>query len=172
MCGLEGAKRFRTYVYDADPYQNNPPTQDDRDQLSEKQRFFNWLEGLPSFTVRKGKCLKREFKQCHGYKVGHFLTPCWHITQKGVDVKFSVDLVSLAWDKRIDKAILVTGDSDFIPAIENAKDANMKAIIYFLRRGSTGINQGLYYLVDERHEFTRDFFSDCLIGQSTWKKNK
>ena len=43
----------------------------------------------------------------------------------------TVDLMRMAWSRQIDTAILVTGDSDFIPAIESAKDAGLLIIHYY-----------------------------------------
>ena len=41
--------------------------------------------------------------------------------QKMVDVLLSVDLVRLSWSKQIQAAILVAGDSDYVPAVEAAE---------------------------------------------------
>lgn len=42
--------------------------------------------------------------------------------QKRVDIKLAVDLVLLASKRQITRAVLVTGDSDFLPAILAAKN--------------------------------------------------
>lgn len=42
--------------------------------------------------------------------------------QKRVDVAMGVDLVRLATKHRITHAVLITGDSDFIPAVQAAQD--------------------------------------------------
>lgn len=97
------------------------------------------------------------------HKTGKFERPCEHITQKGVDVRFTIDLVSLATDKRIDKAILITGDSDFIPAIEYARNQNMKITVYYLQKGKTFVHKGLLYACDEHKQITEDLFKDCLL---------
>ena len=43
------------------------------------------------------------------------------IEQKGVDMKIGVDIASLAYKKQVDKIILISGDSDFVPASKLAR---------------------------------------------------
>ena len=47
------------------------------------------------------------------------------LQQKGVDIKLALDLFRLADRKAISHALLLTGDSDFVPAIEAAHDAGV-----------------------------------------------
>lgn len=52
---------------------------------------------------------------------------CYHkfktkaLGQKGVDVNIAADMVDLAYKNAFDSAILVSGDSDFVPAIQYVK---------------------------------------------------
>ncbi|MEK6924485.1 MAG: NYN domain-containing protein [Candidatus Micrarchaeota archaeon] len=163
LCRTHNSERFRTYVYDALPYQHNPPNAWESAHLAEKQKFKSYLDSLPSFMTRYGICLEIPNKNCYCFKKGTFTTPCKHITQKGVDVRFSIDLVSLATDKRIDKAILITGDSDFIPAINYAREVNMKITLYYLKLGNITLHKGLPFVCDERFQLTKQFFQDCLL---------
>lgn len=43
------------------------------------------------------------------------------LRQKGVDIKIGMDIASLAYKKQVDKIILVSGDSDFVPASKLAR---------------------------------------------------
>lgn len=43
------------------------------------------------------------------------------VKQKGVDMKIGVDIASLAYKKQVDKIILISGDSDFVPAAKLAR---------------------------------------------------
>lgn len=43
------------------------------------------------------------------------------VKQKGVDMKIGVDIASLAYKKQVDKIVLVSGDSDFVPAAKLAR---------------------------------------------------
>src|SRR5712692_10496777 len=102
----QGTDRLRTYYYHCMPFQSNPPTDSERLRYSSTDRFFHTLRQLPRFEVRLGRLqyINGEFKQ------------------KGVDVLLSIDLVELAATGQINKAILVTGDSDFAPAARRARD--------------------------------------------------
>ena len=41
------------------------------------------------------------------------------VTQKGVDMRIGVDISSLSFKKQVDRIILISGDSDFLPAAKN-----------------------------------------------------
>lgn len=43
------------------------------------------------------------------------------IKQKGVDMKIGLDIATMASKKQVEKIILITADSDFIPAIKLAR---------------------------------------------------
>jgi uncharacterized LabA/DUF88 family protein len=45
----------------------------------------------------------------------------YEVEQKGVDVRIGVDIATLAYKKLVDRIVLVTGDSDFVPAAELAR---------------------------------------------------
>ncbi len=40
------------------------------------------------------------------------------ITQKGVDMRIGMDMAALSLKKQVDIIVLVTGDSDFVPAMK------------------------------------------------------
>lgn len=74
--------------------------------------------------------------------------------QKRVDILLAVELVRLSWSHQISHAILVTGDSDFVPAVEAAKDAGVITSLYYSRKS---IHDELLQAVDERYEMDDDF---------------
>ncbi|ESE29873.1 hypothetical protein HMPREF9089_00906 [Eubacterium brachy ATCC 33089] len=43
------------------------------------------------------------------------------LTQKGVDMKIGIDIASLAFKKQVDRIVLISGDSDFVPAAKLAR---------------------------------------------------
>lgn len=43
------------------------------------------------------------------------------VKQKGVDMKIGVDIASLAYKGQVDKIVLISGDSDFVPAAKLAR---------------------------------------------------
>ncbi|EJB75739.1 helicase [Helicobacter pylori Hp A-27] len=53
----------------------------------------------------------------------------YHAKQKGVDIKIGLDIATLALKKLVQKIVLISGDSDFVPA---AKLARVEGIIFTL----------------------------------------
>ncbi len=45
----------------------------------------------------------------------------YDISQKGVDIRIGVDIASLAYKKQVQRIVLVSGDSDFVPAAKLAR---------------------------------------------------
>ncbi|GAG04037.1 unnamed protein product [marine sediment metagenome] len=106
----KSCRREITFYYTCMPYQSSTPTADERIRFANKDRFLNALRKYDRFEVRLGRLVKRD----DGFR------------QKGVDVQFALDLSNLSNENKIDRAIIVAGDSDFVPAI---KDANEKGVI-------------------------------------------
>jgi uncharacterized LabA/DUF88 family protein len=138
VCG--DRERLRTYFYDCMPYQSEPPTEDERIRYGNYCKFRDIIESLPRFQMRFGKLSKN--------RDGSF-------GQKKVDILMAVELVRLSWSHQIGHAIIVTGDSDFVPAIEAAKDAGVITTLYYSKKS---VHNELLSAVDERYEMTKSFF--------------
>lgn len=52
-----------------------------------------------------------------------------NIEQKGVDMRIGVDIASLAFKKQVDQIILISGDSDFVPAAKLARREGIDFIV-------------------------------------------
>lgn len=148
VCG--DAERIRTYYYCCKPYLSKPPTQDERKMYADFEKFLYKLERLNRFEVRLGRL----------QKIGNVYK------QKLVDVLLSVDLVRMSYRGRIDKAILVTGDSDFEPAVKAAKDAGIVVIIYYSRAPPAYAHDKLLSACDECYEITQDLIDQCTISET------
>ncbi len=48
--------------------------------------------------------------------------------EKGIDAAIATDLLSLAWEGVLDAAVLVSGDSDFVPAVERVQEKGLKVV--------------------------------------------
>jgi len=127
---------FRTYYYHCLPYKSNPPSQEESARFASKQNFYTAINRLPRFEVRLGKLSRR----------GPDAQGLYHYEQKMVDVLFSIDLVSLSAKMQISDMVIVAGDSDFVPAIQAAKQ---EGIIVWLFHGGTWHNE-LWMNADER----------------------
>lgn len=65
--------------------------------------------------------------------------------QKGVDMKIGIDIASLAYKKQVDQIILISGDSDFVPA---AKLARREGIDFILDPMWAKIKPNLFEHID------------------------
>jgi len=69
----------------------------------------------------------------------------YDLKQKGVDIKIGADIAALAYKKLVDRIILVTGDSDFVPA---AKVARREGIDFVLNPMFNHIKDELFEHID------------------------
>ena len=49
--------------------------------------------------------------------------------QKGVDMRLGLDIASYAADRSINRVILVTGDTDCLPAMKRARSAGLQVVL-------------------------------------------
>ena len=137
----DGLDVLRTYYYHCPPYQGNPPTEDQRNRYAEARRFYTALERLPRFAVRLGRLEHR----------GNHPDGSPRYEQKRVDILLAVELTLLAAKGQIQRAILVAGDSDFIPAIDVAKNEGVLITLYH----GNNCHSDLWQSADERHHINR-----------------
>ncbi len=57
------------------------------------------------------------------------------IKQKGVDIRIGMDIASLAVKRIVDTLVLVTGDSDFVPAMKFARKEGLRVYLETLGHG-------------------------------------
>ncbi len=72
--------------------------------------------------------------------------------QKGVDIKIGIDIIHLAYKKLVDQIVLITGDSDFVPA---AKVARTEGIDVILDSMGSKVTDKLAEHVDGMNSFWR-----------------
>lgn len=53
----------------------------------------------------------------------------YDVTQKGVDIKFGIDIASLAYKRLVERIVLITGDSDFVPAAKLARREGLDVVL-------------------------------------------
>lgn len=76
----------------------------------------------------------------------------------------SIDMVSLAASGKISDAVLVAGDSDFIPAVHVAKDYGVNVLLYhYNRRGE--YHDSLWQICDERFPIDENLISKVRMSQ-------
>ncbi len=119
-----GKEILRSYYYHCPPYQSNPPTAEERNRVSRRQAFFAQLNRLPRFQVRLGQLAYRGEKP-NGKPI---------LVQKRVDIMLGVDLVQLSIKDQIRTAVLLAGDSDFLPAVQVAREEGVLVHLFHFER--------------------------------------
>jgi uncharacterized LabA/DUF88 family protein len=134
------AERLRTYYYDCLPILKK----ENKIHYLSKKNFITKLMHLPRFDVKLGELqlIKNTYKQ------------------KKIDVLMSLDMARKCFERQIDYAVLVAGDSDFVPAVEEAKSYG--AVVY-LFADKDSLSEELLNKVDEFYPLTREFFEDCKL---------
>ena len=128
---------FRVYYYDAPPLggqKTNPLSRDRYDfgghsVHAQNARLQEALALTADFAVRRGETVFRgwklrdqtldELKLTTRPLTANDLAP--DIEQKGVDLRIGLDVASLAVKRIVDTIVLVTGDSDLVPAMKFAR---------------------------------------------------
>ena len=146
---------LRAHYYHCLPYQSSSPTPDEATRYSKKHKFFTKLGYLPRFDVKLGRLIYAG-NDSDGNPV---------FIQKRVDVMLGVDMVLLASKAKITDAILISGDSDLIPAIEVVKS---EGVVFTLWHGlfavkETRPSRELHQMADERNELDESFINTILL---------
>lgn len=138
----------RVYYYDAEPFSGTrlkPLTNKGTINFAQKDMYKSNMDLLrklkeqPFFAVRLGEVSFRGWivkpqildakKQIDKVEIkADDIIP--NIQQKGVDMKVSLDISSLALKDHVDVIVMITGDSDFIPAMKFARQEGKQ--IYLL----------------------------------------
>ncbi|MBR4669509.1 MAG: NYN domain-containing protein [Butyrivibrio sp.] len=79
------------------------------------------------------------------------------IDQKGVDMKIGLDIASLAYKNQVDQIILISGDSDFVPA---AKLARREGIDFILDPLGAHIKSDLFEHIDGLRTCDKKYLSN------------
>jgi len=139
---------LRTYYYCCPLYRVSTPTAEEKDRQRKQDQFHYSLNRIPHFQVRYGY-LQKNIDSSGEIKY----------EQKLIDILFAVDLTSLAWQRAIQRAAIITGDGDFIPAIENIKNAGVVVSLYYT---SNACAEQLINICDERYSIDKTFIDSIL----------
>ncbi|MCK9524213.1 MAG: NYN domain-containing protein [Proteobacteria bacterium] len=115
-----------------------------------KEDFFSVREGVLAFKgwVLKDSC----FDKRSGQVIPSALTDdCFkpNLQQKGVDTKIGLDIAWASYEKIAKNILLVTGDSDFVPAM---KTARRNGVFVYLFTMNHGVRQDILLNADVLNE--------------------
>lgn len=94
-------------------------------KMKNQDAFFQANKQNPKFQLILGKYLKKEItcRNC-GYKIRTY-------EEKESDVRIATQIVADAFQKVCDISIVVSADSDMVPAVELALKAHQRVFVYF-----------------------------------------
>jgi uncharacterized LabA/DUF88 family protein len=136
---------YRVFYYDALPYSRpatNPISQERIDFGStpiarSMMRLLDEVELKENFALRKGFLLlqgwklnaktERSLRQQTTLQASD-IEP--NLSQKGVDMRIGLDIAWISIKALVDAILLVTADSDFIPAMKFARKEGIRLILY------------------------------------------
>lgn len=134
---LSGMRLHRVYYYDSVPLEtaHDKPLGGGRIEFGNSpiagrsRQLFEQLAQQPYTALRLGelsfqgwRLSPKKLGKANGPAVeitGDDLQPS--ITQKGVDMRIGMDIAALTLKKQVEVIVLVSGDSDFIPAMKFAR---------------------------------------------------
>ena len=110
--------------------------------LADKTAYYGLKEGVVkkifSGVLKLENVTEKDFNLC--------------LRQKGVDMKIGIDITTLAYKKLVDQIVLISGDSDFVPATKIAR------------------REGIDFIVDAMgHNITKDLMEHIDGFQSYYK---
>lgn len=154
---LQGGVIHRVYYYDSTPLlsAHAKPLNGGRVEFANQQiatraqRLFEQMWKLPHVALRLGELSfngwavnSKVLDKAPGDSVvvkHEDLKP--QISQKGVDMRIGMDIAALTLKKQVQTIVLVTGDSDFIPAMKFARREGAQLYLAPLRHK---IKPGMY----------------------------
>ena len=113
-----GDIHVKTYYYNA-PF----PQQKNAQVAQEQQKFFNYIKSLPDTYLILGRLEQRSSGE---------------LVEKGIDVKLAADMVRLAYDDEYDRAVIISCDGDFVPAINFITNELCKLVTVVFVDGQKG----------------------------------
>lgn len=155
------AEIFRIYYYDCPPADQEIETAISKTKIQlksqpaylPKRRYLSDLKNMHFFAVREGVLKFDGWEQKPKVK-----TPTkdddfkMKFRQKGVDMKIGLDISWLSMGKIVDRIMLVTGDSDFVPAMKFARRQGIQVFLATLNHG----------VIEQLKEHADCHFSDSL----------
>jgi uncharacterized LabA/DUF88 family protein len=141
---LSDLKLLRIYFYNAPPYADpivNPISKAklrlaSSASVSHNSRLHHKLELKPDFALRMGltvcrgwKVLRKALDESDGARPlsADDLIP--HIEQKGVDLRIGIDIARLALNRMVSTIVIVSADSDFVPAFKFARREGLRVFL-------------------------------------------
>lgn len=172
--GVENRHLYRIFYYDCKPIGRrsiyHPLTRknvdlDKSDTYTWTLTFLDELRKRRKFALRLGELSNQAYYNLRPETTRKLLSGNLSLSdltendfvfvaqQKGVDMRIGIDIASLSYKKQVDQIILISGDSDFVPASKLAR------------------REGIDFILDPMWADIKDDLFEHIDGlKSQWKK--
>lgn len=98
-------------------------------QLGQRVHRQNWYDGIPDTGPHR---YQRALRTCEGVQLrtGQLIEWGERRTQKAVDTRLVADMVTTACKQQFTDMVLVSGDADMIPGVQEATNAGIRVHLY------------------------------------------
>lgn len=137
-CVAQDEYLFRIYYYDAPQFRGKVtlPVSGNETNFQSSDKWLESLAKIERFAVRRGTIGFRGWRPKDIPIAGQALKdqdfdPIFE--QKGVDMRIGLDIATFSEKKAVERIILVSGDSDMIPAMKHARKAGLEVVLIQLQ---------------------------------------
>lgn len=144
---------FRIYYYDCEPFKGKKPDPfgnvvdfEASPQFAWQNKLLAYIKNQQHTAVRLGEISYKGWKlnpylhrklsksgAAHTFTAADFKPD---FQQKGVDMRIGLDVATLAMGRLVDRIVMVTADSDFIPAMKLARREGVQVALCMLGNAS------------------------------------
>ncbi len=152
-CAAPDEYLFRVLYYDSPLFRGSVqlPVSGQTKTFQASDRWLLELARHERFAVRRGTLAFRGWKPKTSPIAGHVLadedfSPVFE--QKGVDMRLGLDIATMSDQRTVERIILVSGDTDMIPAMKHARKAGLEVVIAQLPPPAEPVHESLLVHAD------------------------
>lgn len=148
LCADAGEYLLRIFYYDSPQFRGTVqlPVSGADHQFQASDQWLDDLAKLERFAVRRGTIGFRGWRPKTIPIAGGALTdqdfaPIFE--QKGVDMRIGLDIANFAQQRTVDRVILISGDTDMIPAMKVARKSGLEVAMVQLPQPTFSLHKTL-----------------------------
>jgi len=154
ICDRFGFSLLRCVYFNCLPHLSSTPTPEEQEAYRKKQGFFDRLDRMERYQVKLGRLAFRGLDETTGKPL---------LEQKQVDVLLAIEMVYAASRRSCEAIVLLSGDGDFLPALELVKREGLTfALAHGPRTESDTVHDALWTEADLRLSLDMDFLTRFL----------
>lgn len=174
------SRYFKCELQEVRYYNSMPTLRDGKELYYSHLRFIDNLRNLSKFTIHTRKLQSHSNKEllkekheliesmdlcdnCKSIVEENILDTISNVKkkEKGIDVMLAVDLVEYAIKSKADYLIVLSGDADFVPAMNLAKENNREVLSTSLAKGySRELREKFKFFVIGKNNLMENCFKD------------